>query len=271
MVYKRILYDKIEEGKIVKITMNRPEKRNATDPLMLDEIENAFLEADFDDDVRVIILAGAGRDFCAGIDVSPEGQLKAESFRAKKAGDINREGTGGVKNWDYGLSHQMMTIRNVSKPTIGMVQHNIAGLGWFMVSQCDLIVASEDARFIDPLTRYSLAGMHLFVQPYDVGFRRAKWMIWSNEPLSAQDAKQIGLVLQVVPLEKLEEATLEIARKITNCPPTCAVFAKQSVNFALDEMGQHNSFAYHRLAHCFQSKLKGERPMAEDKPKPGTF
>ncbi|MFC2052400.1 enoyl-CoA hydratase-related protein [Chloroflexota bacterium] len=268
MAYKRILYEKIEDN-LAKITANRPDKRNAMDDLMSEEIEGAFIQADLDDDVSVIILAGAGKDFCVGADVSIDGKEEAKGI-AGKAGKIKANGPEGVKAWYYSRGKEMMTIRGVSKPTIAMVQGNCVGAGWFMASMCDLIVAAEDARFIDSLTRFSIAGMRQFVQPYDVGFRRAKWMMWTNEPLSAQEAKQIGLVLRVFPGEKLEEETLNMARQIASRSQDAVRLTKLSVNFALDLMGQRNAMSYHVMSHEMSRMLKGGRATWVDKPKQGT-
>ena len=116
-------------------------------------------------------------------------------------------------------------------------------------SMCDLIVASDDAKFGDPVVRMTPAGVEVLFHPYDVGFRKAKEMLWTGEPISAQKAKELGLVCKVVPKEKLEEETLNLARKIAMNMPVAVMLTKRSINHAWDEMGQRNAWQYHMLIH----------------------
>ena len=248
MDFTRILYEKVEPD-IVKITMNRPEMRNAQDWLMLEELQDAFVEADLDEDVRVIILAGAGKDFCASHDLSGKGEdargpIIGRAMATKLTGMEMR-----LKKEDYVDLKQGQAMRNVSKPSIAMVQGNAVSSGWQMASMCDLIVASEDAQFREVLPRYAYAGIEVLFHPYDVGVRKAKEMMWTGEPISAQKAEQIGLVNRVVPKEKLEEETLDLARKIAKIGPVVASLIKRSLNHAWDEMGQSNAWQYHMLIH----------------------
>ena len=173
MDYKRILYEKIDTN-IVKITMNRPEKRNAQDALMFSEMTDAFIEADLDEGVRVIIFAGAGKDFSAGHDMSGTGEPAREGSIMRAALDTKLTGMEmRLKREDYIYLNQAINIRNVSKPTIAMVQGNCIAGGWLTASMCDLIVASEDAQFIDPVVRMTPAAVEVLFHPYDVGFRMA--------------------------------------------------------------------------------------------------
>ncbi len=270
MAFERILYEKVDPD-IVKITMNRPDKRNAQDWLMLEEIQDAFVEADLDEDVRVIVFAGAGKDFSAGHDQSGRG----EDARGPMIGRAMATKLTGMerslKREDYVDLNQGMTMRNVSKPTIAMVQGNCITGGWLVASMCDLIVASEDARFIDVLPRLlAFAGIEILFHPYDVGFRKAKEMLWTGDPISAQEAKQVGLVNRVVAREKLEEETLALARKIAMTPPVVASLVKRSINQAWDLMGQRNAWQYHMLAHQLShasdeaKNLQAERAKARE-------
>ncbi|MBI2979883.1 MAG: enoyl-CoA hydratase [Chloroflexi bacterium] len=252
--YKRILYQTVEPG-IVKITLNRPEKRNAEDPLMLEEMQDAFIEADIDDDVRVIIFAGAGKDFSAGHDMSygqsgsdrspaPEGTIMRRYMDTKMTG-VERT----LRSEDHHFRYQAYAMRNVSKPTIAMVQGNCLAGGWMNASMCDLIVASEDAKFGDPVVRMGPAGLELLFHPYDVGFRKAKEMLWTGDPLNAQDALRVGLVCKVVPREKLEEETMNLARRIAMNMPVAVSLTKRAINFAWEASGQKLAMEYHFLIH----------------------
>ncbi len=258
MGYKRILYEKVEPY-IIKITMNRPEKRNALDALMLEEIQEAFIEADLDEDVRVIIWAGAGKDFTAGHDLSgtstmnmkwnagepaPEGSIIRKAMDTKLTGMEMR-----MKMEDYVFLNQALIMRNVSKPTIAMVQGSVAAAGWMNVAMCDLIVASEDAKFFDPVVRMGPAAAEVLFHPYDLGFRRAKEHLWTGDPITAQEGKELGFVSRVVPREKLEEETLALARRIAMNMPVAVSLVKRSINEAWDLMGQRDAWQYHFLIH----------------------
>jgi len=248
MSYKQILCEEIEPG-IVKITLNRPEKRNAIDNLTVEELQDAFMKSDLNDDVRVIVLAGAGKDFCAGYDLSGKGEpAQGPVLKAVK----NTKLTGmeqRLKNTEYFTINQALAIRDLSKPTIAMVQGNCIAAGLLYASMCDIIYASEDAQFVDPLTRWAHAGFELLVEPYNLGFRKAKEVIWTGDPLPAKEAKEYGMVSKVVPREKLEEETMLLVRKIAKNQPIAIRMTKKSINQAWDYMGQRDAFQYHLLAH----------------------
>ncbi len=267
MEYKRILYEKVEPN-IVKITMNRPEKRNAEDPLMLSEMQDAFIEADLDEDVRVIIFAGAGKDFSAGHDLSGTGEQAPEGTITRKAMDSKLTGMEmRLKRESYLYFNQAINIRNVSKPTIAMVQGNCIAGGWLNASMCDLIVASEDAKFSDPVPRMTPAGVEVLFHPYDVGFRKAKEMLFTGDPITAQEAKELGLVSRVVPREKLQEETLALARRIAMNMPVAVSLVKKSINHAWDEMGQRNAWEYHLLIHQLSHSSDEAKRWGEERAK----
>lgn len=249
MEYERILYQNVEPG-IVRIMMNRPEKRNAEDPLMFSEMTDAFINADLDESVNVIIFGGVGKDFSAGHDMSGtgkpahEGTILARALATKLTGMEMR-----LKREDYIFLNQCIDIRNVSKPTIAMVQGNCVAGGWMNAAVCDLIIAAEDARFIDPVVRMTPAGAEILFHPYDLGFRRAKEALWTGDPITAQEGKDLGFVTKVVPNDKLEEETLALARRIAMNNPVSVRLVKRSINEAWDLMGQRNAWQYHMLIH----------------------
>ncbi len=248
MTYENILYETVEPG-IVKITLNRPEKRNAIDNLTIEEVEDAFVEADLDEDVRVILLGAAGKDFCAGYDISGRGKLvkhaPKKTIMATKLTGMEKR----LKQTEYMCFNHAMTIRNVSKPTIAIVQGNCIGAGLLYSSMCDIIFASEDAQFVDPLSRWAHAGFEVLVEPYNLGFRKAKAVMWTGDPVTAQEAKEGGMVLKVCPREKLQEEAMIFARKIAKNPPVTISLIKRSVNQAWDLMGQRFAWNYHLMAH----------------------
>ncbi len=267
MEYKRILYEEVEPY-IIKITMNRPEKRNPLDPLTVSEITDAFIEADLDEDVRVIIFAGAGKDFTAGHDMSGTRELAREGSIMRKALDIKLTGMEmHLKREDYFCLNQCINMRNVSKPTIAMVHGNCVAAGWMTTMMCDLIVASEDARFIDPVVRMGSGAAEILFHPYDLGFRKAKEILWTGDPITAQEGKELGFVSRVVPREKLEEETLALARRIAMNMPVAVSLVKRSINQAWDLMGQRNAWQYHYLNHILCHVSDEKKRFGEEREK----
>lgn len=248
MAYEGILYDKID-GNIARITMNRPERRNAQDDLMLEELQEASVEADLDESVLVIILAGAGKDFSAG---HYQG-VRGEEARGPVIGRAMATRLTGMEQRlkkeqyrDLNLGH---CLRNVSKPTIAAVQGNCYGGGWIVAAMCDLIICSDDARFIDPLGKFGLSGSEILFHPYEIGFRRAKELLWTGDAMSAVEAKQVGMVSRVVARDRLEEEALALARRIATNPPVGISLIKRSINHAQDLMGERSAWEYHMLIH----------------------
>ena len=262
MAYERILCDKVDPD-IVKITMNRPEKRNAQDALMLEEIQDAFIEADLDEEVRVIILAGAGKDFSAGHDQSGTGLPARGPVIGRALGTRLTGMERGFKREEYVDLKQCQALRNVSKPTIAMIQGNCYAGGWQVAAMCDLLVVSDDARFTDPLARVGPAASEILFHPYDIGFRKAKEILWLGDAITAQEARTLGMVSRVFPREKLEEETLALARRIAASPPVSVSLIKRSLNQAWDFMGQKNAWEYHMLAHQLSHASDEGKRLAE--------
>ncbi len=267
MKYQRMLYETVEPG-IVKIMMNRPEKRNAQDALMFSEMTDAFIKADLDETVRVIILGGVGKDFSAGHDMSGAGEPAQKGTLLAQALDTKLTGMEmRFKRETYIYLRQCLDIRNCSKPTIAMVQGNAIAGGWMNAAMCDLIIASDDAQFIDPVLRMTPAAVEVLYHPYDVGFRKAKRILWTGEPISAQEGKRLGFVEEVVPRDKLEATTLELARKIAINQPIAVGLVKNSINHAWDLMGQRMADEYHFLIHELSHSSDEAKRWNEDRAK----
>jgi len=235
MDFETILYEK--DDRIATITLNRPEKFNTIRPPMPEEIEKALGQATFDDDVRVVILKGAGKAFCAGFDFS--GDL--EHFK-------DWGGQPGSDRWDPGKDMMMVTnpfrapvpkfmsIWRCPKPVIARVHGWCVGGGTDMSLLCDLIIASEDARLGTPYARVwgaYLTGMWI----YRLGLTRVKQLALTGDSLSGREAADIGLINKAVPIEKLEEEVQYWARRMAQCPTTQLAAMKLVVNQAYDNMG----------------------------------
>ncbi len=245
MDYQQITYEQFDA--VVRICHNRPEKSNAQTLTLLKELDHAMTRAGADKSVRVVILGGKGKHFSSGHDLQ-------EGFAAATSGehDMSPESWEAFET-EYYMDY-CMRIYDLPKPTIAQVQGACVGGGFMVANMCDLMVASEDAFFADPVVHMNATtGAEVMVAPYVLGFRKAKEMLFTGERISAQDAYMAGMVNRLVPREKLEEATLAMAARIAKAPPFAIKMTKKSLNRALDMMGfrpaLQASHHTHLLAH----------------------
>ncbi|HUS82382.1 MAG TPA: enoyl-CoA hydratase-related protein [Dehalococcoidia bacterium] len=222
MPYQQITYEKTDA--VARVTMNRPRYRNALSSVLLKELDDAFAEAVADDDVRVIILAGAGDHFSAGHDLgTPE---EREGWK-----QVIRAGVPEQFKWSSDLYlDQSLRLRDVPKPTIAQVQGYCIFGAWIMASAMDMIVAADDGLFLASHFQY-------FSVPWDLGIRKTKELLFRNRFLRAQEAFELGLVNRVVPRERLEAETTALAEEIAQNDPFGMRIVKLSVNQAQDAMG----------------------------------
>ena len=242
MDYKVILYEKFD--KIAKITLNRPEVMNAINTQVYKELDDAFTQAEEDDEVRVIIIAAAGDHFGAGHDV---GKKAVAEFPKTPQGRMKR----GYKYY-WGMRDRQ---RNLSKPTIAMVQGYCIMGSWMLATACDLIVASEDAKFSDRAVRWGISHVEYSTLFWDLGPRKAKEHLWTGDDIDGKEAWRLGMVNRVVPRERLEEETIKLAERIALNEPIGLTLSKASINQAADIMGQYAalkaSFHMWALARAF--------------------
>lgn len=247
--YTLIEYTEPADG-VGRITMDRDEMRNAQNPRMLAELDDAFREADRDEDIDCIILDGAGSDFSSGHDLSEDSDDRLNTaFKEKHAESV--EGQLRVEREFY-FEHAM-AIRDLDTPTIASVQGNVVLAGIMIADVCDLIVASDDAKFVNPSLRHVGTGAEVLTLPWSIGVRKTKELLWTGDPLYAEDAKDLGLVNRVVPREDLEDETLYLARRVALMPSFSLKITKKQLNYALDQMGQMDAqeylFGMHQLIH----------------------
>ncbi len=258
MDFQTILYDKVE-GNIAKITMNRPEVRNAESRLMSRELLKAFQMADEDPAVKVIILAGAGSSFSGGHDIGTPQELE----EMKRTGIQPHGNTDAFmyekRRWVDGWLY----VRDLGKPTIAQVQGYVIMGGFMLVAMCDLVVASEDAKFSDRAIRTGGCGAEVFFHPWQLGMRKCKEFLFTGDYMDAQEAWRIGFVNKVVPKEKLEEETLNLAKRISLASATSLRFAKMTINETEDIMGfkssVSNHYKNHHLVHVY-TDLEADTP-----------
>ncbi|MHB1419378.1 MAG: enoyl-CoA hydratase [Bacillota bacterium] len=240
------------DGAVARIMMNRPEKANAQNHALLCEIDEAFTQADKDKEVRVIILGGNGKHFSTGHDImgsaDPDREIGPKGMYDGMEDHIDYEA-------EYFFNY-CLHIRDISKPTIAQVQGACVSGAYMMASMCDLIIASEDAFFSDPVVRMCCSSIELLTHPWDLGMRRAKEMIFLGERISAQELKQAGAINRVVPRERLEAEVEDIAQRLANTPPTTLKMAKKSLNYTQDAMGYKQALEYHFLMHNISHRTK---------------
>jgi len=205
MDYKTIIYDKPEEG-IARITFNRPEAMNALSLQLIDELYEAADEAANDDGVAVLIYRGAGRAFSAGRDFKERAAVRAATGK-----DIARE-VPGKSHGILGFGDQTWLH---PKCTIAQVHGYALGGGDLIASACDITIASEDAKFGFPEIRYGGLTDDWFWN-WLMSPKLVKEYMLTGRNMTAQEAKENGLVNRVVPLEKLEETVMSLARDMAN-------------------------------------------------------
>jgi enoyl-CoA hydratase len=256
----RIRYEEPAPG-VARVVLARPEKRNAQDKAMLYALDEAFARATRDRDVKVIVLAADGPDFSSGHDLSDQDGMEGVSPRGLAA-PFDRPGAEGWYAVEREIYRELcLRWREIPKPTIAQVQGRVIAGGLMLVWPCDLIVASEDATFSDPVVAFGVNGHEYFTHVWELGARRAKELLFTGRAMSADEARQAGMVNRVVPRDELEAATLALAETIAARPSFGLELAKRAVNHSLDLQGQHNAidaaFAMHHLAHAHNLAVHG--------------
>ncbi|WP_238009176.1 enoyl-CoA hydratase [Dactylosporangium sp. AC04546] len=250
--------------KVARIVLARPERRNAQDTGLLYALNDAFDRAAHDEEIAVIVLAADGPHFSAGHDLredDPFGALDRHRTVGTSTG-FQRAGAEGLMAREeeiyLGFSERW---RNIPKPTIAEVHGKVIAGGLMLVWPCDLIVASEDAEFLDNVVEGGANGVEFFNHPWEFGVRRAKELLFTGGALTAREAERIGMVNRVVPREALTATTLELAERIARMPPFALKLAKLSVNAAQDAQGRpqaiQTAFGLHQLAHSHNMQVHG--------------
>src|SRR5579885_211817 len=259
--FDHLIYETPAEH-VARIVLNRVETRNSQDTHFLYELNEAFDAAAQDDDIKVIILAANGPHFSSGHDLRERnGEDAMRNHRtlgtwcgfscAGAEAQMARE-----KELYIGLSERW---RNIPKPTIAAVQGRCIMGGLMLIWPCDIIVASEDALFVDHATSFGVNGVEYFAHQWEMGARKAKEFLCTGDWMTAAEDYRLGMINHVVPLERLHETALQIARKIATKPLFALKLAKESVNAMEDVQGRvaamQTSFAMHQLAHTHNLKL----------------
>lgn len=226
MEYQSLLYQVDEH--VATITLNRPERMNAFDDQMVGEWADAITRAQTDDDVRAVVITGAGRAFCAGA-----------NLRAQAEGDVLREQATTAERRNslrFSVHRVPQTLQYLDKPYIAAVNGAAVGAGMDMCSMADVRIASDQARFGMSYVSVGLVPGDggAWLLPRLVGVQRALQLIWSGEVFDAQEALRMGYVSRVVPGESLMAETMAYAKKLAEGPPVAIQMAKRLVYRGLD-------------------------------------
>jgi enoyl-CoA hydratase len=235
--YTRLLFER--DGRILKITMNRPEELNATDPAMHTELSHVFTECNEDPDTDVVIITGAGRAFSAG-----------GGYESLQAAIDNPE------RWEV-LSVEarriVYSMIDCQKPIIARVNGHAIGFGATLALFCDIVVAAEHAKIGDPHVKVGLVAGDggAVIWPQLLGYSKAKEYLLTGDLLTAADAERIGLISRAVPADQLDEVVNGIARKIAANPAKAVQWTKLSINVGLKPLAHtvlENSMGYERMS-----------------------
>jgi enoyl-CoA hydratase len=248
------------------ITLNRPRYRNAQNSAMTYALDAAFARAVDDDETRVIVLAGAGDHFCAGHDI---GTPERDADRTFDRQAVIWWDHANKKGADARYAREMEVYlgmcrrwREVPKPSIAAVQGACIAGGLMLAWVCDLIVASDDAFFADPVVRMGIPGVEYFAHPWALGPRLAKEMLFTGDRITASRAQAAGMVSRVVSRADLEATALDLAARIAAMPAFGLALAKRAVNQCEDLMGMRpgmdSVFGLHHVAHAHNAEVAGD-------------
>jgi enoyl-CoA hydratase len=264
--YKYVTYETLDEGTIARIMLNRVESRNAQNRGLLVDLDDAFREAEKDDQVRVVIFGGAGPMFSSGHDLGSKDAIAERTpgpdFHptfgidgATRKGAENRM----LQEWHY-FFENTKRWRNLRKITIAQVHGTVYAAGLMLMWACDLIVAADNTRFADVVgTRLGMCGVEYFAHPWEFGPRKTKELMLTGDAIDVDEAYRLGMVSKVWAADELSERTVEYARRIAALPTMTALLIKESVNQTVDNMGFQNAlaacFTIHQLNHSHWAEV----------------
>jgi enoyl-CoA hydratase len=247
------------------ITLERPEYGNAQNHRLLAQLDASFKRAVEDDEIKVIVLGGAGRHFSSGHDIgTPDEDRHAARERIglwyDHVGKPGAESQYVLEQDSYlGLCRRWQEI---PKPTIAMVQGACIAGGLMLAWVCDMIVASDDAFFQDPVVRMGVPGVEYFAHAFELPPRIAREFLLLGQRLSAQRAYDFGMINRVVPRDRLEEEVRRIAHEIAERPRLGLALTKQAINLVEDLRGKRTAmdsvFHMHHFAHAQNQLVHGD-------------
>ena len=226
MSFETLLYG-IHQG-VATVTLNRPAVLNAVSPQMIEELGQVLNSVRDDASVRAVVLTGAGRGFCSGADLKARQRVKPSEAPA----DASQAGSERLRRTYNPL---ILAIRSIEKPFIASVNGVAAGAGCNLALACDLVLASDEARFGNVFSRIGLipdCGGHYFL-PRLVGFHKAAELMFTGDIIDAREAERIGLINRVVPHAELAQVTREMAERLARGPTRAIGLCKRTLNVGI--------------------------------------
>ena len=250
---------------IAWVTLNRPDFHNVQNSQMTYALDDAFVAATNDDAVKVIVLKSAAKHFSAGHDIGTPGRDFHSSFERRLLWYDHANKPGAEKAY---IREQEVYLgmckrwRNLPKPTIAQVHKGCIAGGLMLAWVCDLIIASDDAFFQDPVLQMGFPGVEYFAHVHELNARIAKEFLFLGERMSAERAYQMGMLNRVVPRAQLADEVRKIAKRITEQPRLALQLAKQACNHMEELTGKSAgidaTFGYHHFAHAQNQLVKGD-------------
>jgi 2-(1,2-epoxy-1,2-dihydrophenyl)acetyl-CoA isomerase len=257
MSFETILYE--IENSILTITLNRPDKLNAMTPTLLRELKEAFEQADNDSMVRVVVVTGAGRGFCAGADLVAASELMM-------AGNFSYE-----ENLNATYNPLILTMQNLQKPIIAAVNGVAAGAGMSLALACDIRIVAESTSFLQAFVKIGLVpdSGSTWLLPRLIGMTKALELMLTGQKVTANEALALGMVNQVVPDAALSRTVKELAQQFASAPTKTIGLIKQAVNFAATstlEAALKNEAALQNVAGKSADHMEGVIAFLEKRP-----
>jgi enoyl-CoA hydratase len=259
-----VLYER--RGTTALVTLNRPRYRNAQNSAMTYALDAAFTAAIDDDEIKVIVLNGSGDHFCAGHDIGTPERDVDKSFDRQAViwwDHVDKKGADAryAREMEVYLG-MCRRWREIPKPSIAAVHGACIAGGLMLAWVCDLIVASDDAFFADPVVKMGIPGVEYFAHPWVLGPRFAKEILFTGDRFGARRAYEVGMVNRVVPRDELETTAMTLAERIAEMPSFGLALTKRSVNQCEDQMGMRagmdSVFGLHHVAHAHNAETQGD-------------
>ena len=259
-----VLYD-VEDG-IAYLTLNRVKYHNSQNSQMLYALDDAFFKATGDDDVKVIVLRANGKHFSAGHDIGTPGRDFHQGREDRRSMNYNHDNKPGAEKAYVREQEVYLEFcrrwRAVPKPTIAQVHKGCIAGGLMLAWVCDLIVASDDAFFQDPVVQMGFPGVEYFAHPFELNVRQAKEFLLLGERWSAERVLAAGMINKVVPRDELENTVRGWAEKLVSQPRLAMALTKQACNHIEDLQGKRSGmdmvYGYHHFAHANNTLVKGD-------------
>ncbi|MEX2080601.1 MAG: enoyl-CoA hydratase-related protein [Dehalococcoidia bacterium] len=241
--FENIVIDNVgTDGRVGRITLNRPEKMNSLSQELLFELNEALHDLEADDSCRVIILRGAGRTFSAGYDLTPaRGGADGVVRRYKGADEKGRRLVMGIRTGMQQITDIQMYFWNMAKVTVAQVHGYCLAGGCELAMMADLVVAAEDARFGHPGVRGLGVARNGVIWPLVIGMRKAKELYYTGDNVSGTDAEAMGMVNHAWPAAELEERSIAFADRIANMTADHLAILKVNMNRFYENMGIYSS------------------------------